>query len=71
MTRFRVIVRQIVPDDKLTPADRRANLAGRYLYAAKDKAIALAQFRREFMFARPDDYRVEVEVYEEMEGVRS
>lgn len=65
MIRFRIIVEQIVGDDRLTETDRRSKPAGRYLYAAKDEAKALAQFRREFTFARPEHFNVTIEVYEE------
>jgi hypothetical protein len=65
MIRYRIIVEQLVADEKLTETDRRSKPAGRYLYAAKSEAKALANFRREFTFCAPEDFNVRIEVFEE------
>jgi len=63
MNRYRIIVEQITPDDKLVEEDRRSKPAGRYLYAAGDPKQALFRFHQEIPIVRGDDFTVEVEEY--------
>lgn len=63
MTRYRIIVEQRVPDERLTITDRRSKPAGRYLYAATSEADALADFRREIRLCAPEDFTVGIEVF--------
>lgn len=64
--RFRVIVEQLVADEKLLRAeDRQTKPAGRYLYAAGDPQQALDRFHQEIPIACLDDFKIEVEPYRE------
>jgi hypothetical protein len=65
MNRYRIIVEQLVPDEKLLGKDRRENPAGRYLYAAGDPEQALHRFRREIPIANVADFKVEIEEFKE------
>jgi hypothetical protein len=66
MNRYRIIVEQLVPDEKLVrEEDRRLKPAGRYLYAAGDPEQALHRFRREIPIANVADFKVEIEEFKE------
>ena len=64
MTRFRIVVEQLVSDDKLLREDdRRTNPTGRYLYAAGDARQALDRFHHEIPIACIDDFSITVEPF--------
>ena len=65
MNRYRIIVGQKVPDDKLVREDRQDNPTGRYLYAAGDPQQALYRFHGEIPIACLEDFDVTIEPFEE------
>ena len=65
MNRYRIIVKQLVPDEKLAAEDQFNQPAGRYLYAAGDPAQAMAQFRQEVPIGTADDFDVSIEPFKE------